>query len=387
MSRNSSPFKYGVTVSRDAFTNREIEVTQLMNNLTQGINTTIISPRRWGKSSLVEKVSLKMKLENPEIKIVTIDLFSVSSQKEFLEVLARECIRASSNKLEEWMQAGKSFFSQLIPKFSLGMDPYTDFSVSFDKTEIQKHQDEILDLPEKLAHNKKIKLVICLDEFQNLTSFKDYESFEKKMRAIWQRQKNVTYCIYGSKRHMMNHIFNDPSKPFYRFGDVMSLKKISNEKWTDFIVNGFKKTDKSISQTDASYLAGRMKNHSWYVQQLAHYTWQKTHKNAGDETIGEALSELIAANLPLYQNEIESLSNTQVNLLKALAMGELKLTSASVMQDYNLGTPRNVSKNRTVLLQKDIIQKAANGYEFLDPGFELWFRDIFLGQSPTARNE
>ena len=73
-------------------------------------------------------------------------------------------------------------------------------------------------------------MIICLDEFQNLAFFKDFENFEKKLRATWQRQKSVTYCLYGSHKHMMTEIFNNPSKPFYRFGDIMLLQKIETNK-------------------------------------------------------------------------------------------------------------------------------------------------------------
>ena len=87
-----------------------------------------------------------------------------------------------------------------------------------------------------------------LDEFQNLSSFNDYLFFEKKLRACWQRHKSVTYCLYGSKRHMMTDIFNNPSKPFYRFGDIMLLQKIETKKWVSFICKSFAATDKQIDE-------------------------------------------------------------------------------------------------------------------------------------------
>ena len=128
----SSPFKYGVTVSSEAFTNRENESVKLTDNLTHGINTCIISPRRWGKSSLVEKVISDIRAKDTSSKTCIIDLFSVSCEEEFLEVFSREVIKASSDKWEEWLASGKSFFKQLIPKLSVGVDPSNDFSVGFD---------------------------------------------------------------------------------------------------------------------------------------------------------------------------------------------------------------------------------------------------------------
>ncbi|WP_242494523.1 AAA family ATPase [Brumimicrobium glaciale] len=355
-----------------------MESDKLKNNLVQGINTTIISPRRWGKSSLVEKVISEINIEKNDIKTVVIDLFSVSSEEEFLETFTKEVIKASSSQWQDWMKSGKIFFKQLIPKISVGIDPSNDFSVSFDWNELVKHKQEILNLPEVIARNKNIRFVICLDEFQNLTDFPDFENLEKKMRAIWQRQKSVTYCLYGSKRHMMTDIFNNSSKPFYRFGDIMLLQKISEEKWISFIQKSFEKSGKNISKNWASKIPQLMKNHSWYVQQMAHYTWQKTKSTVDEEQISSALEELINANTPLYQNEIENISATQLNLLKAVCKGEHQLTSSKVMQKYKLGTPRNVSKNKLILIHKDIIQEIESGYEFLDPSFELWFNKTYF---------
>jgi len=380
-----SPFIYGTTVSVQSFTNREIESRKLKSNLLNGINTTIISPRRWGKSSLVEKVIADINKKEKLTKTIIIDLFSVGSEEEFLEKFAREVIKASSSKWQEWMASGKEFFKKLTPKLSFGIDPISDFSLSFDLQELKKNNDEILNLPEIIAQKKGIKFIICLDEFQNLSSFKDYIVFEKKMRACWQRQKSVTYCLYGSKRHMMSDIFNNPSKPFYRFGDIMLLQKIETQKWVSFITKSFSNTNKVIDDETAEVIPFIMKNHSWYVQQLAHYTWNLTSKKATLNELNIALTELINANAPLYQKEVESISQTQINLLKAVTKGETQFTSTVTMQKYLLGTPRNVSKNKTILINNDVIHEINGKYEFVDPAFELWFNKQFFNKVFTIK--
>ncbi|MCY7409891.1 MAG: ATP-binding protein [Chitinophagales bacterium] len=380
-----SPFIYGTTVSVHSFTNREAESAKLRSNLLNGINTTIISPRRWGKSSLVEKVIHDINKKDKKTKTVVIDLFAVSGEEEFLEIFTREVIKSSTAKWQEWMSSGKDFFKKIIPKLSLGVDPNTDFSLSFDWQELKKNSDEILNLPETIAKKKGIKFIICLDEFQNLSSFYGYLNFEKKLRASWQRHKNVTYCLYGSKRHMMTDIFNNPSKPFYRFGDIMLLNKIETKKWVPFICKGFATTGKMIDEKTAALIPLVMKNHSWYVQQLAHYTWNLTNKKATKVEVDTAIKELINANTPLYQKETETISHTQLNLLKAVAKGETQFTSAAVMHKYLLGTPRNVSKNKTLLINNDVIHQVNNVFEFVDPAFELWFNKQYFNKPYTLQ--
>jgi hypothetical protein len=380
MKQESSPFLFGRTVCKMGFTNREQDLEKLYKNLTQGINTMLISPRRWGKSSLVERLILELKTKNPEIKVVSLDLFSVSSEEEFLEMFAKEVIKASSTIWQEWLQTGKDFFKQLTPILSVGIDPINDFSLGFDWKQLKKHRSEILELPEKIANDKKCRFIICLDEFQNLATFHEFESLEKSMRAVWQRQKSVSYCLYGSKRHMMTDIFNNPSKPFYRFGDIILLQKIKREKWISFIIESFAKTKKEISPALAQLIPALMQDHSWYVQQLAHYTWQKTKKKATKAEIQMAFYELIDANTPLYMREVEGLSLTQFNFLKAVAKKEEKLSSMEMLQKYRLGTSANVVKNKATLQKADLIDESEGKLSFLDPAFEYWFLRYYFRQ-------
>ncbi len=371
-----SPFIFGNTVSTEGYTNREDEAFRLKQNLLGGINTILISPRRWGKSSLVERVLIDINKSNKKCRTVLLDLFTVNNEVEFFELFTREVIKATSTKWEDWVRDTKSFLSHLVPTVHVGVNPHLDFTVKYEHEKVREFADEILNLPERIAKEKGIRMIICLDEFQNLTDLVEYEPLEKKMRAIWQRQKLVSYCLFGSKRHMLEAIFNNPSKPFYRFGDLMLLPKISEEPWVKFIQSSFRKTGKSIGKDIAVTIPRLMKNHSWYVQQLSHYVWN--HSRAGGaidkQIIQNALSELIFANQPLYQREIEGMSTTQINLLKAIYQREKQLTASAVMKNYALGTPRNVSKNRSILEGRDMIIKDETGiYEFLDPAFELWF--------------
>ncbi|HQO10522.1 MAG TPA: hypothetical protein PLP37_10475 [Clostridiales bacterium] len=375
-----SPFIYGTTVSDKSFTDRDKDSKKLYENLTNGINTVLISPRRWGKSSLVEKVAGDISMKHKDIKIVMIDLFSVSGEEEFLEAFAREVLKASSSKWQDWVKTVKEFFRQIVPKISFGTDPANDFSISFDWVELKKHKDEILDLPEKISSSKNFKFVICLDEFQNLATYQGYEEFEKKLRSKWQKHKNVTYCLYGSKRHMLTDIFSKSSKPFYRFGDIMLLQKIGRGDCVNFITESFKRTGKTISIQNAEMIPVYMKDHSWYVQQLAHYTWAKTDHTASENEINDSLFEVINANSPLFQKEIETMSITQLNLLKAICGGETQITSNDAMQKYRLGTPRNVLKNKAILINNDMISNGDGKYEFLDPVFELWFRKQYFNE-------
>jgi AAA+ ATPase superfamily predicted ATPase len=237
-----SPFVYGKIASGDAFTDREEEQKRLSENIRSHINSVLISPRRWGKSSLVLKVGDALQRGKTPIRFCYIDLFNVRTEQEFYSHFAREVLRVSYSKWDERLNSAKRFFKRLTPKFSMGTDPLNDFSVSFDLEETKDAPDEILDLPERICQHRKIELVICLDEFQNIGFFDEPLAFQKKMRAQWQHHKHATYCLYGSKRHMMTELFENKSMPFYKFGDVVFLQKIPEHYWVKYLIDGFART-------------------------------------------------------------------------------------------------------------------------------------------------
>jgi hypothetical protein len=373
-----SPFKYGAIVSSKFFTNREAELNRLKSNFRNGINSIIISPRRWGKSSLVEKVISELHSENKEIIPVMLDLFTINSEKEFYEKYSKEIIKATSKGVKEWLNEAKSFFKIVVPKFHYSPLPEQDFSLSLDWNKNDNYTEDVLDLPERIAVKKNVKIVICIDEFQNLAQISNFPFLEKKLRSVWQKHKNTTYCLYGSKRHMMTDLFNSSSKPFYRFGDILFLDKILKEKWITFITKSFILTGKKITTDAADEIPELMQCHPWYVQQLSHFTWELTEKVASKKEVAKALDLLIRTNSPLYIRDCENVSNTQLNLLKAIASGETQLMSFDVMQKFNLGTPRNVTKNRNVLYKNDFIDIDRKNILFIDPAFELWFKKEYL---------
>ncbi|MFA6335315.1 MAG: ATP-binding protein [Bacteroidales bacterium] len=368
-----SPFQYGKLAMGSTFVNRVNEKRELKGNLYSGINTMLISPRRWGKSSLVKEAMTELLNEHSDVKVCYIDAFTIRSEEEFYQVFAKEVVKSTSKNWESWISTAKEYLKALSPRISIGSDPINDFSIGFELHNMNGNEFDLLNLPQKIAENKGVKIIVCIDEFQNLAGLKGYDDLEHKMRSVWQKHNKVSYCLYGSKRHMMIDIFNSSSKPFYRFGQIMFLPKIAENEWVRFIVDSFEHTGKQISEKLATELVQKVNLHSWYVQQLAHFTWNLTVDRATEEILQTAVDQIINTNLPLFQNECEALTVSQLNLLIAIVKGEKAFTSTSVMSKYRLGTPQNVSKNKTLLQKRDLIDKTPEGFVFLDPVFERWF--------------
>ena len=372
-----NPFVFGKSVTGNYFTDRKEETRRLEANLTHGINTILISPRRWGKTSLVKKVIAGNKRD--DVKFVLVDMFYCKSEEAFYHLLANEVIKQTSSKLDEWIENGKRFLSNITTKFSFGTDPLNDFSVSFEWNPKDDTDIEILQLPEKIAERKGIRVVVCFDEFQQIDLFGDPVNFQRKVRSVWQHQQNTTYCLFGSKMHMMESMFSDSSKPLYKFGDIMFLKKIPTCEWVPFITRQFAATGKTITTEQAERICGITDNLSSYVQQMAWIIWYKAETNVKDEMIDEAVNDLLEQNKVFFQRDIEALTELQLRFLVALADGvDTGLTTKNVIQKYGLVSSANVQGIKKSLLTKEFIDTDSDKIFISDPIFKLWIKKTII---------
>jgi energy-coupling factor transporter ATP-binding protein EcfA2 len=375
-----APFIFGKLASGDDFTNRTEEILRLKNNFVSGINTIMISPRRWGKSSLVEKASGIIRQENKQIKIISIDLFNVRSEEDFFRHLAEQVIRGTTSTLQEIITFSKDFFKQWIPRLSFSPDHFQEFSLGLNWSAVKKQPDEILDLPQQIAKSKGWKIIICIDEFQNIGFYNDSLAFQKQLRSHWQKHQDVSYCLFGSKRHMLLEVFTSPSMPFYKFGDMMFIEKISTNDWQTYITGRFRATGKEIDPDQSGRIALLVDNHPYYVQQLAQLCWLRCDHKMTPEVIDQALDSLTLQLSLLFQNLTESLSTTQVNFLRALISEETQFSSKETILKYQLGTSANVSRIKKSLTDKEIIDTLNGKGAFLDPLYKIWLKKYYFSK-------
>lgn len=367
-----NPFVFGKAVEGSYFTNRTKDAEHLEANLTHGINTILISPRRWGKTSLVKKVMANV--IRPDIKIIYIDVFSCKSEYDFYKMFASTIIQQTSSKIEEWMTTAKEFLSRVITKVAFSPDSIQEYSLSFEFP-AKDDAEDILQLPERIAQKKGIHIVLCLDEFQQVAEFQDSMTFQKKLRSVWQHQQNVSYCLFGSKRHLMTELFSDSSNPFYKFGDMMFLKKIPTEEWIPFICHKFQETGKVITEKQAERICKVTENLSSYVQHLSWIVWYKAKPVVTNEMVDESIEELLEQNKVFFQREVEGLTELQLNLLKAIANGvDTGFTKKEVIKKYRLESSANVQGIKKSLLKKDLIDIDGSIITYNDPLFKLWIK-------------
>ena len=368
----SKSFIYGVAVEGDNFTDREKETKRLKHDFENGQNDILISPRRMGKTSLIRRVLSVIDKKN--ISTVYIDAYDCRNEYEFYNKFAAALMKQTANKAEAVMKNIKDFLVRLSPKVSFGPDPNSEVSLSLGITPANYSADEILQLPERMAAKIEKHIVVCIDEFQQIGEFQDSLSVQKKMRGIWQLQNNVSYCLFGSKKHLLSDIFQNKRMPFYHFGDILFLNPISTEDWKPFIRKKFKENGIGISDNLIEKICSTVQNQSSYVQQLASNVMMNATDVVTNKTLEEAVEDMLNQNSLLFLQQLDGLTAYQMNFLKAIANGiNNKFGSKMVLSNYDLGSKSNVSKTKSVLIQKELIENTPEGTVFTDPIFQLWF--------------
>lgn len=375
-----TPFLYGRIADKENFTDRVNEVDFLKNNFTSLVNTVIISPRRWGKTSLVNKTAQLVAENNATIIICQVDIFNCRTEEQFYTAYANALLKTATNAWEEFIVGVRKYLGRMAPVVSISDTSQTyelSFGIDFKKNRLS--YDEILDLPQTIANDTHKKIVVCIDEFQNVNEYDEPLAFQRKLRSHWQKHTSVCYCLYGSKRHMLLDIFSNYSMPFYKFGDILFLQKIERKDWVSFISKRFTDTEKSISDELCMLIADKMKNHPYYTQQLSQQVWLRTStEGCTVEIVEEAFISLIGQLSLLFANVIDSLTSKQISFLLAIADGNMNFSSKEVLGKYKLGTSANIKNLRKATLEKDLIDiSPGNLVEIQDPAFEYWLKNVY----------
>jgi hypothetical protein len=367
------PFIYGMSVEGDNFTDRELETKRLKLNFENGVNSILISPRRMGKTSLVKKVMSLM--DDKDIKVVFMDIYKCRSEYDFYEKFAASIIQGTATKTDRMIANAKEFLLTVTPRIIYSPEPNTDFSLSLGINPKTNTPEEILQLPERIAKKRGIKIVVCIDEFQQIGEMTDSLTIQKTIRSVWQHHQNTSYCLFGSKQHLMSKLFYSRKMPFYQFGDMFFLKKIPMEKWVPFIISRFQQAHKTISEEYAQEICRTVDNYSAYVQQLAWNVFAVSDDVVTSQSFSDGVEATMSQVSPLFVEQTSGLTAYQLNLLRAICQGyHDDFGKREVTSRFDLGSRSNLAKLKNALIEREILEQTEGGLFISDPLFEVWFR-------------
>jgi len=373
-----NPFKFGEAVNGEYFGDRENEIKILSLDLLGGQNIILYSPRRYGKTSLVLKILKHLKEEG--CLCIYIDLFPIQTKRKFSQKLSSAIASGTSKKIGEVIKLLKEYFPSIIPKITIKGKESPEFEIEFGDGE--KDIDEVLeklyDTPNLIAEKRKKRVVVVFDEFQEVRNL-DGENIEKALRAKIQHHQNVAYLFMGSKRHLMDRIFNKKSAPFYKIGKFIYLQKIPEEGFAQFIKKRFNDTALEIGNEEIKKILEITQCHPYYTQMLCHEIWNESFKKkvVEDEEIENALRFILLNQSYTFTIIWDSLSIKQRNLLIAMTdEEEAMLHSQDIIFKYELGSAATVSKSIKILEKKGIIERENRRYVFLDLFFKEWIKEV-----------
>lgn len=375
MRENEQSFVFGVSVSDYNFIGRKEEIRRLKMNFEEGINTILISPRRWGKTSLVRKVCEVV--DRKKVIPVFVDIFKCKTEYEFYNALAEAVLKQTASKAELWMDNARDFIARLSPKVSFSPEPNSEFALSLGISPKTHAPEEILSLAEEIAQKKQKRIVVCIDEFQQIGEMADSVSIQKRLRSVWQHQRLTSYCLFGSKKHTMMNVFQKRNMPLYQFGDFKFLDKIPTETWVEYIVQHFKDRQRTISTEQAAKICQLVDNYSSYVQQLSWLVFSLIDEGqvVTEEHLKQGVKDLLNSQEQLFMQQIEPLTAYQMNFLRCILSGHHDdFGETAVREEFQLGSVSNITRLKTALVDKDIVEMSGKRYYITDPVFALWFR-------------
>jgi hypothetical protein len=372
----NNPFVYGEVVPLTAFVDRETELDRLTRDLLAGQKVFLISPRRYGKSSLVRQALRAAGRAGALTADVTVS--SYSSYVSFLEGYARALLAVETrlDKARTWL---RDMLGAVRPEVRVEADEAgsAQLALSFPSArtdrDVSRLAQEVFALPGRIAEVRRRKMTIALDEFQSIASFNG-GNVEHALRAAVQHQRDVGYVFSGSEPSLMERMLGR-SRPFYKAGPVMRLQKIPADRFADFIEARFRSTRLKPAPGLGAAIVELAGNLPYDVQRLAHEVWDDAQggRSVGVDDLHETLRRLLGEHEAIFEATWQRLTLAQRAALRAAVLEDgRELLSADVRARYRLGGASTVQASLTALAREDIVAREGARYAVVDSLFREW---------------
>jgi uncharacterized protein len=368
-----NPFRYGALALDDAFTDREQETAELKADALNGQDVVLFAPRRYGKSSLIWRVSQELIAEGA--LVAHVNLMTTPTVTQLAEKLARtihDDIASPMFRAKERLK----IFQGLRIRPTVTVDPEDgSLSFSFDAgkrtADLNATLERLLELPGQLAGERKRQVVLILDEFQEVVDID--ANLPRLMRSVFQQQPEVAHFYLGSKRHMMERIFSDENEPFWRSAKEIELDVIEPRPFAEYIERQFKRTGKQIAPAAVDAVLDTTRGHPYATQELCYFLWQDTPAGATatDVQVREAVVRVLNSEHAHFSLVWEGAPAHQRLLLRALAEEPGHPISADYRRRHALPGGSSVQRALGALEKAELIGRRRG---------EAWISEPFLAQ-------
>jgi len=371
-----NPFRFGGLALDEAFTDREDEVRELERDALNGQDVVIFAPRRYGKSSLVWRVA--QKLVAGKVLVAQVDLMTAPTK----EKLAAKLAKAIHDEIASPLFRARerlAVFAGLRVTPTVTVDPDDgqvgfSFSAGREPADLDDTLERLLALPAKLAADRRRKVVLVLDEFQEIADIDPH--LPKLMRAVFQQQADVAHIYLGSKRHMMERIFSDAQEPFWRSAKQLELGVIEPAAWREYIPGRFEETGRKISAEALEGVLATTGGHPYGTQELCYELWEATpaRRTAGPERMAVALDRVLRSEHAHFTLVWDRASAVQRRVLQALADEPGRPLSAAYARRHQLPGPSSVQKALRTLEREELTGRVEGEVRIVEPFLTEWIR-------------
>lgn len=377
MATKINPFIVTGKIAPEYFCDRVTESARLMKSITNGNNLVIISPRRMGKTGLIQFCYDKPEISR-EYYTVFIDILHTSSLREFTYLLGKEIYETLLPRNRRMVKLFMQTLKSISGKF--GFDPVFNLpTFNIELGDIERPEYTLDEIFRYLDRADK-RCIVAIDEFQQIVKYPE-KNIEALLRTHIQKQMNGNFIFAGSERHMMQEMFSSAARPFYHSADMLELKAIPLEIYVPFVVNHFEKCQKHIDAANVEKVYNLFKGHTYYMQKTFNEAFADTPENAECtvDTIRDAIDDMVVSNDTIFREILSNIPEKQKILLYAIAReGEAeRITSAEFIKRHSLVSASSVQSATKKLLEKDFITEINKVYSITDKLFSMWINKIY----------
>lgn len=376
----ANPFRFGQVVSGDLFCNRTSEIKRITNDLTGGQSIVLYSPRRYGKTSLLQAVSKKLRANR--VLYGHVDFFACNSKEKVVQAVARmagKIIIDDLKSIEKFIKKAGQFFSHT--RFAMRFEPNESGSITLcpELSPQTSSYDTLLDtlagLNSYLKKTKK-RAAMVFDEFQQVLRVDS--NFEAEFRTIIQHQDRIAFAFLGSRMHLLQDMFSNESRPFYNSAKLIELGPIPPKELAKFIKSRFKKIGVSISDKLGLGIATLAKGHPDYAQRLCSHIFDVLESEiVSEEVVKAGMSRMLVSLTALFRGVFEELPLRESQVMSILAeQGPIATFSTKILQQYDMGPPA-LHKALSNLVKKDLVRRGQDKkYIIIDNFLAEWIKEV-----------
>lgn len=372
-----NPFRYGDVATGKYFTNRVRELAEVRADIQSGQNIVIISPRRYGKTSLIIQAMEGLRTER--VLVAYLDLFRAPTKDRFADLLADAIYAGLINPAERAVQSVADLIRRLPiqPKVTIGADgsPSFEFSATQHARDFDRTIEELLSLPGKIARERHQRVAVIFDEFQQVVEIDEH--LPGLMRAVFQMQGEVAHVFLGSKRHLMEAVFTERNQPLYKMAKPVILHPIGRRDFALFIRERCAETGQGITNEAIAAILDVTDSHPHDTQELCYFTWSLAQgeriTTIEPSTVERALALVLDAESARYVMLWDTLTAHQRLVLIALSTDAGPIYSEEYRRDHRLGAASSVQRSLTRLQNRELVESvAASGYRINDAFLRAW---------------